>query len=100
MFLQIVASLSNAVHAVYGWFWDFLHDGYGNIALTIVFGMVIFCIVFRFLLMPLFGRQLNLSGVYGFGNWGSDSAKVEEKPHPDFSFKDAQQSRADSFKGV
>lgn len=88
MFLQVIAALSQAVQAAYNWFWDFIHDGYGNIALTIVFGMVIFSILFRFILMPLFGHSFNAYGLrFGSMSMASDMVKGKDRPHPNFSEK-------------
>lgn len=86
MFLQIINSLGIAVHAVYDWFWDFLHDGYGNIALTVVIGMVIFSIVYRFFLLPVMGGRVGGLGATMSGI-ASDTVRRTEHPHPDFSEK-------------
>ena len=90
MFVQVISMLGGAVHAVYDWFWDFLHDGYGNIAITIVLGMVIFCIIFRYLLLPLIGGSFNVYGIRG-GALAMHSdyvSKNREKSHPNFSRSD------------
>ena len=97
MFFQIVNTLGDACQAVYGWFWDFIHDGYGNIALTVVIGMVIFSIVYRFFILPVMGMSIPsiMRPTYSLGNIGSGSDGVDRsvKAHPDFSQRQAVSSR-------
>lgn len=101
MFFQIVNALGQACQAVYGWFWNFLHDGYGNIAITVVIGMVIFSIVYRFFILPVMGMHIPsiLGPVSTFGSLGSgsDSVNRDIKPHPSFSSMQPDQKAAEHY---
>ena len=88
MFLQILSSIAGACNQVYDWFCSIIIDGFGDVAITFVLGMVFLGVVFRFLLAPAMSHAGNLTrSLSRLTSVSSDSVSSKEKPHPDFSEK-------------